>query len=552
MKTTLHKNSAKEGSILGIIMIMLVALSTLVLSLFQLGYHSARETEVELQKTRAFWLAEAGRQLCLANLGEKEDGTIAARKLSDTMDGTFQTIQDPNDSTKFICIGIANAGGRTITNAIRMACAFVAPQFEDVVYGGNKQNGDWTMQLRGTGAALPPTRGYGGIDSLLGDVTVYGNFQMFENSKVDVPDPNTFNVQGDVTASGEIKYPSGSISGKAYPNVGREDPPDLLEMNYAQNNDWDIAAEFDKYKISSGRLPKGHPLYNVVEKNPSNCSAENAATPGDDFYFEPSYVGSAGSPSTAVTPLKLGDDKTYYVDGHVWFHNKSTYGFKVEGTAVIVASRDIHVSDNLAYKDRGEGGDLLALVALGQHDSLGNYTTDGNIYFGDPEYGTLYTCDAFMFANNDFYYNTSANSGKQKRPDTGFKVFGNFVAINQVVILRDWYEKNTYVKNGETREAYKYRGRWYDTETRRRVYSRVTSIEGAAKYDLLKKQWVDAKDPSIILSDDDIMHYAMNVEYDERIRSAGTRLSGLPRGNGSIFKGMQSWEEISPADLASL
>jgi len=97
---------------------------------------------------------------------------------------------------------------------------------------------------------------------------------------------------------------------------------------------------------------------------------------------------------------------------------------------------------------------------------------------------------------------------------------------------------------------------WYEVESGRYVRSRyVKQIETdprAAVYDPDDEVWRDAEDPSITYEAKNIMHYAMQVEYDERIRSAGTRLSGLPRGNGSIFKGMQSWEEVSPAELASL
>jgi hypothetical protein len=221
-----------------------------------------------------------------------------------------------------------------------------------------------------------------------------------------------------------------------------------------------------------------------------------------------------------VTPLNLGTNKVYYVDGHVWFNNHSTHGFKVDGTATIVATRDIHVSDNLAYNNKGltavngNPPDLLALVALGQYNSSGVRTSGGDIYFGDPEFGTLYTVDAFMFANNNFYYNTRANNSTgQEEPTSGFKVFGNYMAVNQVVVLRDWYTAN--------------------------------GLPRAALYDQTTSQWKDAITGSVLTSTQlaTRRHYAMRVEYDDRIRDAATQMSGLPRGTGTIFAGAKGWEE---------
>ena len=553
MKAQIKNN--REGSVLAAVLVVMLAVTTLILAMFQQGYHGAREAEFELKKAQAFWLAEAGRQWCIANLNEggRNDGTSGPLALCDQVGGSFSLVQDPDDATRRLSIGVVNTRGRAVTNAIAMNLAFVASPFEDVVYGGNRKHTDWTLQLRGNGSLVPPVSGAGGSDSLWGDVTVYGNFRMEGSAKVGTPNPNLYEASGDVNASGTIDANTASIAGTAYPNQPREEIPDLSKMNYARNNDYDIAKIFNDLGISSGRLPKGHPLRDVVVKNPSSCAAECSRTPGDDFFFEPSYVGSAGSQSTGVTPLNLGDDKVYYVDGHVWFHNKRTYGFRVDGQATIVSSRDIHISDNLQYKDRGLDGDMLALVALGQYDSLGNYNRDGNIYFGDPEYGTLYTADAFMFANNDFYYNTSANSGKQAVPESGFQVFGNYVAMNQVVVLRDWYNKSTLTNKKTGNKVVKKGWYYYDTVTGKRVSSRyVRNISETfpVVYDLKSGQWHHVSDPTRIVAAADVSHYAMRVAYDERIRDAATRMKGLPEGSGSIFLGMNSWQELSGDQLS--
>jgi hypothetical protein len=457
-------------------------------------------------------------------------GVFLATTISANIPGTFDVRNDLSDPTKDrrISRGIVTAGGITVTNQIRIDLAYLARPFEHSIYAGNYDNTPWSFQLRGAGAMPVPTsttqKFPGGLDSIYGDVYIRGDAYMYDGSGIYRPSsPNLYSLDGDLNTTGTSTLnDSATVAGNQHQNVPYNPPPDLPAMDYAHNNSYDIAKIFNDLNISSGYLPSGHPLRNVVVKNPSTRGPENSSTPGaDDFYFEPSNISGAGTVSTAVTPLNLGTNKVYYVDGHVWFNSERTYGFKVDGTATIVATRDIHVSDNLAYNNKtrdpvsGNPPDMLALVALGQYNSSGVRTSNGDVYFGDPEFGSLYTVDAFMFAGNNFYYNTrSNNSTGQEEPDSGFKVFGNYMAVNQVVVLRDWYTAN--------------------------------GLPRAALYDQVTRQWKDAITGSVLTSTQlaTRRHYAMRVEYDDRIRDAATQMSGLPRGNGTIFSGEKGWEEI--------
>ncbi|MEI7850665.1 MAG: hypothetical protein WCH86_02420 [Kiritimatiellales bacterium] len=528
MKTNRPRHASQTGGILPIVMVVLIAFSLMVVALLQLGQNGAQETAYQLRRAQAFWLAEAGRQRCIADLYSGGTGVLSVDATLGT--GTFDVRIDPANPNRRISRGIVTAGNLIVTNQIRIDLAYLARPFEHAIYAGNYVNQLWSFQLRGTGAAMPPGSGSGGVDSIYGDVYIRGNAFMADSSAIYPPNPNRYSLHGDLNTTGTSTLdPGASVAGSRNQNVPYNQPPDLPAMDYANNNNYDIAKIFNDANILSGRLPPSHPLYsvlyNVVVKNPSDRAAENNSTPGmDDFYFEPASIGSAGTQTTGVTPLNLGTNKVYYVDGHVWFDSHSTYGFKVDGTATIVSTRDIHVSDNLAYNNKGltaVGGnppDLLALVALGKYDAGGVLISGsgGNIYFGDPEFGTLYTVDAFMFAGNNFYYNTSANSGGQKEPTSGFKVFGNYMAVNQVVVLRDWY-------------------------------TGADGLPHAASYDQTTSQWKDAANPSHILTSTELAsrrHYAMRVEYDDRIRDSATQMPGLPRGNGTIFAGAKGWEEI--------
>ncbi len=63
-----NKTPHKDGAILAVVLIIMLLLSILILSLFNLGRHGARETVFEVKTTQAFWLAEAGVQQCMADL----------------------------------------------------------------------------------------------------------------------------------------------------------------------------------------------------------------------------------------------------------------------------------------------------------------------------------------------------------------------------------------------------------------------------------------------------------------------------------------------------
>jgi hypothetical protein len=542
MKTNLQNPSRRAGGILPIVMVVLVAFSLLIAALLQAGQSGSQEAAYQLRSTQAFWLAEAGRQWCIADLyaGTAGNNGVSPPAAAGTNvpGGTFKVTKDPDDSSVRFAIGSVAAGGQTVTRRIRIDLAFLPLPFEKAVYAGNYAGTPYTFSLRGIGSSTPPASGPGGRDSIGGDSHINGDISMDGESSINPPNPNRYLSAGDLDATGTITVgPDASVSGIRNPGVAAVPPPDLNAMNYADNNSYDIAQLFRDAHISSGRLPSSHPLYNVVVKNPSNRADENNSTSGDDFYFEPANIGSSGTPTTAVTPLNLGDDKVYYVDGHVWFNNHSTYGFRLNGTATIVSTLDIHVSDNLSYNDRNPAhadSDMLALVALGRYTG-DTRTSGGDIYFGDPEFGTLYTVDAFMFANNNFYYNTRSNGGGQEEPTSGFKVFGNFMAVNQVVVLRDWY---TPAPNQSSRAASydSVSGQWKDALTGVPLTSK--QING---YSYISGYWYGKP---VYTSVPGIRHYAMQVNYDDRIRDAAIQMPGLPRGNGKIFAGATGWEEI--------
>jgi hypothetical protein len=161
---------------------------------------------------------------------------------------------------------------------------------------------------------------------------------------------------------------------------------------------------------------------------------------------------------------------------------------------------------------------MLGLVALGKYNENGDLVSGGNVYFGDPRYGTMYVVSGMMFAANDFLFNNDTTSHQPTEPQTGFIVNGNLAALNRVSIERDWYTK----------------GKGQEKENR------------PARFDSGTDQWIDSLTGDVLTPSqiNTLRHYQMIINYDERVRKQATRPRGLPRGEGAIFNGIINWQEL--------
>ncbi|MEI6166327.1 MAG: hypothetical protein WCS52_03960 [bacterium] len=504
----------QSGMALGMVMVVVLAVSVLGVALMSSSTMNALETSRYLNSVKAFWLAEAGIQ----RFDKRAFAGVWSPFTDTSLGGGGIQVAIVSNAVPPYAESVGTVQGDA--QRIRVEFQYLALSYQHAIFAANKSGVPWTFTLRGTGnPATVSGHERSGRDVVMGNIYADGDVVLYEQSMIsNAPAPNAYHLMGDVEATGRIALSNAaSIRGSQYENVMEIPAPDLVVMNYASNNNWNIRREFQNARVTSGNLPVGHPLRNVVVINPSDRSAENSSTPGDDFYFEPMNANNNGATQKeAKTPLALGANQTYYVDGNVWFHNLNVYGFAIDGTATIASTRDIHISDNLKYASTNS---LLGLVSLGSYDSAGHLQSGGNVYFGDPEYGTTYTVDAFMFAANDFYYNTSANTPtRQEEPTTGFQVFGNYAAMNQVLVFRDWYTGSS----GD-------RSAWYDPRTNR---------------------WLDSLTGTMLSSSqtNTLRHYQMTVKYDERIRNQSTQPPRLPRqqsGVGSLYGGITQWS-INP------
>lgn len=503
----------KKGVALLMVLIVMMIFIIIGLAVLSLSDQESILGRIDNDKNKAFYLAEAG----LAKMSEKLQVPITGNLntvLTGTLEGGSYSVSiDTNHSP---CYVVATGTSGRIQKTVRVQATFLAPPYENAVWSLNKSGATNNFQLRGTGN--PTTTGsgnQGGKDIINGDLFITGNAYLYDQSAIGAaPTPNTYNLPGDLDATGSIyQAASASVAGSKNANATPPAGFNLTDMDYANNNTYNVSQVFSAAGVSSGYLPSGNAIKDVFVKNPSDRAAECASTSGvDDYFFEPSTGFIGGSWNTAPTPLHAGNNVVYYVDGDVWVDSKNgTYGFTMDGKATIVATGNIHISDNLVYANTSSA---LGLVALGKYDNSGNLTSGGNIYFGDPTYGTLYQFSGMMFAANNFSYNMTTTGAMSAEPSSGFIINGSFAAMNQVSIVRDWYTSGTTAKPA--------------------VYNPSTS------------KWVDASTGTALTSTQiaQLRHYQMIVNYDERVRNSDTRPPGLPRGGTKIFSGFSSWEEL--------
>ncbi len=507
----------EKGFVLIAVVVVVVIFAITGMAVLTLAQQEVTLNRIDEDKTKAFYLAEAG----LAKMQEKLQKPYID-EINTTLEDSLETgsFKVDLDTSQKPCYVTATGTSGNINEKVRVQVTFLAPPFEHAVYAMNSDEDDWDFQLRGSGNPVShghvPGAERGGKDMINGNIFVNGDAFLFEDSSVNpAPAPNPWGLQGDVGATGDISVEdSADISGETDPHSDHPDLVDLESMDYVNNNTHNVSQIFTDAGVSTGHLPSGNELRDVFVKNPDDRSAECGTTSGNDYFFEPSSGFVTGGPKSGDTPIDAGQDKVYYIDGDLWIHSYPTYGFKMKGKVTIVTTGDIHICENLEYEDDES---LLGLVALGKYDGSGQLNSGGNIYFGDAVYGNMALFSGMMFAANDFRFNTNPITSKSAEPDSGFIIKGNFAAMGEVSVDRDWYTVDGQAKPARFVPEFGEPGHWVDAETG--IPLSQTQI-------------------------DTIRHYQMIVNYDARVRNSETQPPGLPRGGTKIFAGFSNWQQL--------
>ena len=416
------KQNTQSGSALYLAVVITIVLFGFTASMLSVTAGSAKEHRMAKEHLERLYIAEAGIEAAVLELTLGQDGNIGAPAAPQPFGAGgywVTTVDNGNQTFTLTSTGVLGSH-RRVVQALVQATGSV---FNHAIFAGNK-SGDpgYVMPFGGNGSEA---------DVINGDV--YSGQDLY--------------VWGDATMNGNLRS-AGSIVGASGTEGVTQPVPDLAAMNYAAISDVDVAAQFAasgyrRWDNAGGRawqLPSSNPAH-IFRKNPDDRTTEIYATVKDDYFLEDPYqpvradyrqdgsdpfraVIDDGSPST-TDPIRL----LYYIDGNLWIHNRRSYSLQLAGVngrpvqVTMVVKGNVYISDNLFYSDKDNDG--LAIIAL-KDEAVAD---SGNIYFGDPRYGTLMVMDAFMYADENFFDNNLSASGSARVTLNGTMSAGNHVAI---------------------------------------------------------------------------------------------------------------------------
>jgi hypothetical protein len=427
----------RAGSALLPTLVAVLVLTGLSAMIYRLSLSHSSAVGRSGHELRALYVAEAGLSEALlvvaSAVRERADvpaeyGTHAAPV--ETQAGRFwATIRDNGDETyTVVCTGSASGSSRSIEAVLRHVGGSA---FDHAVFAGNtSEDPDYVLRFGGRGTQR---------DEIEGNVYSAGDIL----------------VTGDARIDGEV-LATGTITGIAGETKVTRPLPDIAGMEYERNHDVDVAAAFDDGGFwssnalggSAYQVPESDPAH-IFRKNPDNRLAEVNGTVKDDYFLEDPYmpvrdfIAYNGERGHTITlsgsggrPGRSGNELLYFVDGNLWVHNTIFLRLRLltqtAGTRVtFVVKGDIHFCDDVLLDDSRRDG--VAFIAIEDAAVPGS----GNIYFGDPRFGTLERMQAYMYAEHDFLDNNLAADGSKV-----VELFGNMTAGNHVSIERDFLKSD--------------------------------------------------------------------------------------------------------------
>lgn len=478
-----RKIESQRGTVLMVAMILVLLLSGLALAYVAVTGSYALSTYMSYKSDRALYIAEAGLAQAVADLAAQGNGVLQGQFAG----GTFSTSVAPLSSTErgITCQASfidADRAVQAVTNS------GVHQIFYHAIFAGDSSDDpSYVMRFGGEG---------GQGDLVSGDV-YSGEDLAIEGDAV---------VDGTLRAEDEIIGATGEQISLPI--------PDLAAMDYPNNHDVYVNEQFDNYgyweefqytkrwyggHYGGWLVPADNPAH-IFMKNPSQRDPENNSTPGDDYYLEDYPAGYPGVHNTPITVRPEDNDKVYFIRGNLWINGHPTFDYMFTSSharITIVVEGNVYICDNVRFADENHSG--LAIIALKAPDDP-NGERSGNIYIGDPIFGTIEDIRAFLYAENNFYDYNLDESGSYEFTIEGIMSAGNHVSIN-----RD----------------YEVEGHW---EWQRRGWRWV-------------RVWVEGG----------MAHSRMNVILDDRIFTGELALPGLPQQDpGGDDITIVAWREVTP------
>jgi hypothetical protein len=421
-------NPGRRGSAAVIAVLAVVVLVGLCGAMLMITLRSQGERGSAVDRHQALSTAQAGVAHALVQLTSGDASNLGSPDAPVAFGGGsyWAELAFDEGSESYTVASYASVRGET--EAVE---ALLTSQGQDIydhaLFAGNS-SGDPLYELKLGGSGVQ-------ADQIVGDVYSGGSVTV----------SGTASVTGTIRAGDAITGASGE--------TGVWQPiPDIAAMDYPNTADFKVGQLFSSATYQSDALggkawqvPESNAAH-IFRKNPSDRSSDTGSTVKADYFLEDPYEpvqtdsGSTGSNACPITlsgvsgePGPNGNHKVYFIDGNLWIHNKATFSFMINhdepsGVQVtFVAKGNIYFSDNVFYQDPETDG--VAFIAM--KDSA--VEDSGNIYFGDPVFGTLEQMHAFMYAENNFIDKNLSATGSAK-----VTVYGNMTAGNKVDIQRDY------------------------------------------------------------------------------------------------------------------
>ncbi len=417
----------ERGSSLVTVIVLTAIITTFAGAALVFTSSAIDESEHQKEELRAFYLAEAAvseglSHLAMArNSGQEVSAYVGTETNPRMMGGDhWTTIHTGTDGT-YTIIATGSAGGAQRT--IEVVAEPIPPgPFDHSMFAGNFSNDPaYGLSLGGHGSQA---------DRIVGNVYSGGDV--------------TFD--GDSSIDGELRA-GGTITGAAGQEGVSMELPQVLDVDYEHFHDYNVAQLFESSNRTSNslggtadQLDASNPAH-IFRRNPSDRTSDTNSTAKDDYFLEDPYesIGvdraQTGSDATQVSLPGSANNSVFYIDGNLWIHNRRTLSMKIRNTGqdptrvTFVVKGNIYFSDNLFYENPAEDGvGFISLVDENVEDS-------GNIYFGDPVFGTMRFAESLLFAENNFVDNNLDRSGTAE-----VILRGNMTAGNQVAINRDYID----------------------------------------------------------------------------------------------------------------
>lgn len=291
-----------------------------------------------------------------------------------------------------------------------------------------------------------------GADYIEGDVHVNGgSVQITGNT----------NVFGTVDAESTV---SGDPVGTANDGADPIPPPDLNSINYDSIADLVINLNGSNQIVKSGPLAGNSP--NVFQPSLSASDYRFGSVQTFDDHDRPYiHFGPPNGANGGTIPLDSRlDGKLVVVKGNLWLHDTSQFvlNFPNSGNGVhltIVVEGNLYISDDLNYRRALDGVLIIAKQVPGTEsytDLNGDHVRQanepiinddgdgvyegpregsGNVYFGDPRFGTGGVTDGYIYAENNAYLTSmNPNVDPPSGQDAVYGVFGFMSAGNQLIL----------------------------------------------------------------------------------------------------------------------